>query len=460
MKVAILGLGYVGFTAACCIAQDGHEVVGVDVSKAKVASIMAGRAPFEEPGLQAMMDSVFLPRNNRATTSLAEGIADADIAVVCVGTPSLPDGAHDMRYIVDVSRQIAAEVARTGRETALVVAYRSTMRPGSTRRLIGRIFEDALGDDWERKVELVYNPEFLREAQAIHDYYHPPKIVIGTRDGRPNARMEALHLGIDAPVFVTGYEEAEITKFVDNSWHATKVAFANEIGRICQRMDISAAKVHEIFVSDTKLNISANYTRPGGAFGGSCLPKDVRALQNIAAEVGISAPLVDSLLRTNEAHKNHQFDMITRMLPEGGRVLMAGLAFKAGSDDLRESPNVDIARRLLDAGYVLGVFDPHLEPSKLRGQNLGYLYSALPVVDRLLVNKAEAEAADWHLVVASNATANALCIQGVPVLAISEMTRENPGTARKMSKLGSRPVRAKRKLPNFALERDPDQVSA
>lgn len=421
MKVAILGLGYVGFVAACCIARDGHEVVGVDVSNAKIDDIMSGRAPFEEPGLQALMDEVFLKRGNRATTSLADALAGADIAVVCVGTPSLADGSHDMRFIMDISRQIAAELSRGMRDRPLVVTYRSTMRPGTTRRLIGPIFADALGPDWETRVALVYNPEFLREAQAIHDYYHPPKIVIGTRDGMPNAVLAALYLGIEAPVFVTGYEEAELTKFVDNSWHAVKVGFANEIGRVCQRMGISARKVHEIFVSDTKLNISAYYTRPGGAFGGSCLPKDVRALQHIAAEVGVAAPLVDSLLRTNDAHKAHQFDVITRMLPPGGKVLMAGLAFKAGSDDLRESPNVDLARRLVDAGYALGVFDPHLEPSKLRGQNLGYLYSVLPVVDRLLVDKSEAEAGEWDLVIASNATAGLLDVPGIPVVSTAEI---------------------------------------
>lgn len=282
------------------------------------------------------------------------------------------------------------------------------MRPGSIKQLITPIFQSNLGEHWNEKVELVYNPEFLREAQAINDYFNPSKIVIGTIDGNPSATMDILNTNISAPTFVTKYEEAEITKFVDNSWHAVKVAFANEIGRVCQKMDISASTVHEIFVSDTKLNISPYYTRPGGAFGGSCLPKDVRALQYIATDVGANIHLVDSLLRTNEAHKNHQFDQIMAAVPEGGSVLMAGLSFKAGTDDLRESPNVDLARKLLAVGVKLRIFDPALVPAKLRGQNLGYTYSNLPTIDQLLMSKEEAEAVTWDVVVASNATANLL----------------------------------------------------
>ena len=415
MKVAIFGLGYVGFTAACCISSEGHEVVGVDVSDAKIADVNEGRPPFEEPGLADLMRKGAASGGLSATKDTATALKGADLAIVCVGTPSGPDGAHDMRYIVEVSRQIAAALAKA--EGRITVAYRSTMRPGSVRHLIAPIFAAALGDGWEGRVELVYNPEFLREAQAIHDYFHPAKIVIGTADGSPSEAMEALHANIEAPVFRTAYEEAEITKFVDNSWHAVKVAFANEVGRVCEQIGISARQVHEIFVADTKLNISPYYTRPGGAFGGSCLPKDVRALQYIATDVGASAPLVDSLLRSNEAHKNHQMERIMAALPEGGaRVLMAGLAFKAGTDDLRESPNVDLARKLLGRGVELRIFDPALDPAKLRGQNLGYAYSNLPTIDRLLVTKEEAEAGDWDLVVVSNATGKALDLKGRTVI--------------------------------------------
>ncbi|MGO4852938.1 nucleotide sugar dehydrogenase [Phaeovulum sp. W22_SRMD_FR3] len=404
----MFGLGYGGFTAACCIASEGHSVVGADASDVKIADIARGVAPFEEPGLQELMKTALDANLLSATKSVSEALVGTDLAIVCVGTPSGPNGAHDMRYIADVTRQIAQALLEMP-GTSLTVSYRSTMRPGTIARLISPIFRSIVGADWESRVDLVYNPEFLREATAIADYFNPPKIVIGTRTGEPSAVMDKLHENIEASVFYTGFEEAELTKFVDNSWHAVKVAFANEVGRVCEKLGISATKVHEILVSDTKLNISSYYTRPGGAFGGSCLPKDVRALNFIASDVNAQTHLLDSLLRSNEAHKNHQFENALKRLPAGGgKVLMAGLAFKADTDDLRESPNVDLARKFLEAGYELRVFDPKLEPARLRGQNLGYVYSALPTIDELLIDKAEAEAGDWDLVVVNNATGKLL----------------------------------------------------
>ena len=415
MKVAIFGIGYVGFTAACCIASQGHIVVGVDVSESKVADVNAGRPPFEETGLADLMAEQIAAKRLTATRDVAAALDTADIAMVCVGTPSGPDGAHDMRFIVEVTRQIAL-VAR-GRAGRLTVAYRSTMRPGTMRKLIVPIFRSQIGVDWEARVTLVYNPEFLREAQAIHDYFHPARIVIGTANGTPDTAMEALNEGIVAPVFITTFEEAEMTKFVDNTWHAVKVTYANEIGRICASLGISAQRAHEIFIADTKLNISSYYTRPGGAFGGSCLPKDVRALQHIATDVGANGHLIDSILRSNEAHKNYLYTTIVAQLPPKARVLMAGLTFKAGTDDLRESPNVDIARKLIEAGHHVSVFDPGLVPAKLRGQNLGYAYTHLPTIDTLLVGKVTAEAGPWDLVVASNSTAALLNLLSWPIIA-------------------------------------------
>lgn len=420
MKIAIFGLGYVGFTAACCIASEGHQVAGVDVSETKLADINGGTPPFEEPGLTDLLTQARSRNLLTATKSALDALTEADLAIVCVGTPSGPSGAHDMAHIADVSRQIAAAMRDLpGQHTT--VSYRSTMRPGSMRNLVAPIFRAVLGTDWATRIELVYNPEFLREAQAINDYFHPPKVVIGTWNGSPSVVMQDLHKGIEAPTFVTNFEEAELTKFVDNSWHATKVTFANEIGRVCQRLGIDASVVHRIFVSDTKLNISPYYMRPGGAFGGSCLPKDVRALQYIATDSGINAPLLDSLLRSNEAHKNHQFDEVRRRLPNGGKVLLAGLAFKADTDDLRESPNVDLARKLLEARYELRIFDPNLEPARLRGQNLGYAYSNLPTIDQLLIERDEADADNWDLVIVSNATGKALNLEGKPVLVTHSM---------------------------------------
>lgn len=401
MKVVIFGLGYVGCTAAACIASMGHRVVGIDVSAKKVETIRAGLSPIREPGVDEMIADARAQGRLDASTDIGDHLDDAQIAIVCVGTPSGPDGAHNMSYIAQVTRSIAAAI-RADRKEKLTVAYRSTMRPGSTEQMIAPIFRSFLADAADEVVELVYNPEFLREASAVEDYFHPPKIVIGTVGGTPSAHMEKLHEGIEAPVFQVGIREAEITKFVDNSWHAVKVAFANEIGRVCQNLNISARQIHEIFVSDTKLNISPYYMRPGGAFGGSCLPKDVRALQHIATDVGANTHLVDSLIRSNEAHKHHQFQFVTQGLEPGAKVLLVGLAFKAETDDLRESPAVDMARKLLDRGFALHVYDPALTPDALVGQNLGYAYAHLPTIDTLLVDRTVAENEKYDLVIATN----------------------------------------------------------
>lgn len=403
MKIAIFGLGYVGFTAMCCIAREGHKVLGIDVNAEKVAGILIGQAPIKEPEVDTMLTEGLARGLIHAVTSAAGELDDCDMAIVCVGTPSGADGGHDMRYIIDVTRQIAGEL-KPGRAKPLTVAFRSTIRPGTLDELIHPIFSARLGDATDQLVELVYNPEFLREASAVHDYFHPPKIVVGTRDAQPSANMDALHANLDAPVFYVGYRESEITKFVDNTWHAVKVAYANEIGRVCMALGISATKVHEIFVSDTKLNISAYYTRPGGAFGGSCLPKDVRALQRISADSGANTYLVDSLIRSNEAHKFAMFRAASEGLAPGAKVLVAGLAFKAKTDDLRESPNVDLVRMLLGAGFDVLVFDPAVDAAQLVGANLGYVYTRIPRLEALLISAEDAEAGDFDRIIITNAT--------------------------------------------------------
>lgn len=403
MKIVIFGIGYVGLTAACCIAKEGHEVTGIDVSQDKVAALLEGRPPIIEPKIKEMMGEALAAGTLTAATEIGNSLDQADIAIVCVGTPSGPDGSHDMRYIIDVTRQIARAVT-SERAKPLTVAFRSTFRPGTVEDIVIPIFEDRFGSDWGKAVEIVYNPEFLREGSAVDDYFAPPKIVVGTRDGETSANMDQLHANIDAPVFHVGFRTAEFTKFADNTWHAVKVAYANELGRICLDLDIPPADVHKIFVSDTKLNISAYYMRPGGAFGGSCLPKDVRALQHIAGDIGASTHLIDSLLRSNEAHKHRLFLHASEGLAPGASVLVAGLAFKADTDDLRESPNVDLTRKLLAAGYDVKIFDPAVDARKLVGANLGYAFSQLPQLKRLLVDKAEAESSTFTRVIATNAT--------------------------------------------------------
>jgi GDP-mannose 6-dehydrogenase len=420
VKIAIFGVGYVGLTSAACLINDGHDVVGIDVSESKVRMINAGKSPIFEPGLEELLAKGVAEGRLVAYQEIGDRLREIDVVIVCVGTPSAVDGSHNMGYIAEVSRQIAVASANMPpRERVLTVMYRSTMRPGSIDRLIEPIFRAQHGGELI-KVELVYNPEFLRESTALSDYYAPPKIVVGTHDGRPSSNVEELYAGIEAPRFTVRYREAEITKFVDNSFHALKVAFANEIGRICLREGVSAKTVHSIFISDTKLNISPYYLRPGGAFGGSCLPKDVRALTFLSNESGAETFVLDALIRSNEAHKRFIFEMAVDGLALGARVLLNGLAFKANSDDLRESPYVDLARRLLQAGFELRIFDPQLEPAALTGQNLGYSFAHLPEITTLLLrDRADLACQGFVRVIDARGDGGALGLEGVEIIAVN-----------------------------------------
>jgi GDP-mannose 6-dehydrogenase len=345
-------------------------------------------------------------------------VATCDLAIVCVGTPSAVDGSLNMTQIAEVSRQLA-ELVKAYPDGNLVVAYRSTVRPGTMEELIQPIFDSVLGEETSR-IELVYYPEFLRESSAVEDYFSPPKIVIGTKTGDPCPTLDKINQGIDAPVFYVEYRVSEITKFVDNSFHAVKTVFANEIGRVCAQLGISAAEVHRIFVSDTKLNISPYYLRPGGAFGGSCLPKDVRALQHISRISGGFTHLIDSLMASNDAHKAFLFDHVTRGLEHGAKVLLLGIAFKNESDDLRESPNVDLARMLITAGYQLSMFDPHVVPQNLMGQNLGVLSNS-PFIRKLLVDQAVIESTAWDLVIDPRSAASKYSLTSASIVDINRL---------------------------------------
>lgn len=392
-------------------------MLGYESNEEKCQLINAGGCPIYEPGLHELLNQGLAEKRFHVWARPGVEFEDCDLALVCVGTPSLASGAHNMTYITEVSRQIA--LVTRERTRPLTVALRSTVRPGTMEELVAPFFGGRAGADGP--VELVYNPEFLRESSAIEDFFNPPKIIIGTADGKPSATMDALNADIPGPRFVTRFREAEITKFVDNTYHALKVTFANEIGRICTNLGISARVVHEIFVSDTKLNISPRYFRPGGPFGGSCLPKDVRALSALAQETGVKTQLVDSLMRSNEVHKTFIADRATQGLAPGAKILLVGLAFKANSDDLRESPSIDLARTLLARGFDLSIHDPVIKPEALLGANLGYAYSRLPAIDRLLIDKASAEAKEFDLVIDANGEAGKLSLKAAAVFSANAL---------------------------------------
>lgn len=413
LKIVVFGMGYVGLTSSACALKQGHSIVGIDVSREKVRALKEGKSPIYEPGLAELLFEGFSEGKLTAQEDPGTALQDADLAIVCVGTPSLPEGAHNMSYIASVSQEIARALRDHGRtvNAPLTVAYRSTVRPGTMEELVWPILIQVLGDAAKDLVTLAYNPEFLRESTAIQDYFEPPKIVVGTADGQPNAVLDKLYETIEAIRFNVGFREAEVTKFVDNSFHAVKVTFANEIGRICHRLGISAAQVHEIFVSDRKLNVSPYYLRPGGAFGGSCLPKDVRALSHISTDVGASTHLIDSLIRSNADHRRFLFEEATRDLPPGARLLLNGLAFKANSDDLRESPLVEIAEMCRRQGYVLKIYDPHVNPETLIGTNLGYQLANIPALNTLLVSLEDLDGAEFDLVIDGRGNADELPVR-------------------------------------------------
>lgn len=397
MKIAVYGMGYVGLTAMACLIKDGHSVVGVDISKEKVSLVNSGRCPIFEPGVEELLKLGVENGRLKAVSEVNDEIVDADAAFVCVGTPSDPSGAHDMSYLERVSEQIAEKIKY--RKTPLYVVYRSTVKPGSMEDVILPRFKAVAPEGEGVSFEIVYNPEFLRESTAIKDYYTPPKIVFGSRPGVSLAVMDKIYETVDGPVFKVGLKEAEITKFVDNSFHALKVAFANEIGRFCLQADIDAKTVSKIFLSDTKLNISEYYLRPGGAFGGSCLPKDVRALSHFSKSLGLESPVIDSLIKSNESHKRYLSEYVYGLIPESKKVLLVGLSFKVNTDDLRESPNVDLAEWLLGKGVGLSIYEPALKFEKIHGANKSYALNKLPHISRLLVDGESIRGQDYGLVI-------------------------------------------------------------
>nr|MBX2869748.1 nucleotide sugar dehydrogenase [Acidiferrobacterales bacterium] len=327
--------------------------------------------------------------NFEVATATGDELTDSDIAMVCVGTPSQVNGAHNMNFVVEVTRQIARTLENIERDDSpLTLVYRSTMAPGTMTELVQPILAQSLGANQSR-VELVYHPEFLRESTAIADYFSPPKIVYGTTDANSCEKLEKLYQGIEAPRFATHFPEAEMTKFVDNSFHGLKVAFANEIGRIAHQNGISAATIFDIFIADTKLNISPAYLRPGGAFGGSCLPKDIRALSALSEDSGISTDIIDNLLASNEAHKKYLAEAALKSVSTNASVLLVGLAFKDNSDDVRESPLLDMAASLLKEGYDLTIYEPHFKPTTLHGTNLAHILTRMPNAQDTIVTGIE-----------------------------------------------------------------------
>ena len=382
MRISIFGLGYVGTVSAGCLANDGHEVIGVDLSLAKVQLVSEGKPPIIEKDIAEIIDRTTKTGRLKATTHTKQAVEKTDISLICVGTPSQLNGGLDLRYVRQVCEQIGVGL-REKQDFHTVVA-RSTMLPGSMRNVVIPTLEQFSGKQAGTDFGVCINPEFLREGTAVHDYYHPPKTIIGEIDSRSGDMVASLYTALGAPLVRTDIETAEMVKYTDNVWHALKVGFANEIGNVCKALDIDGHQVMDIFCKDTKLNLSPYYLKPGFAFGGSCLPKDVRALTYKARTLDLDAPILNAILPSNE----RQIERGLRMITEKGsrKIGVLGFSFKAGTDDLRESPIVEVIERLLGKGYELRLYDRNVQLASLVGANRDYILNRIPHISRLMVD--------------------------------------------------------------------------
>lgn len=385
VRVSVFGIGYVGAVTAACICRDGFEVVAVDVNAGKVAIMAKGLSPIVEPQLPELLADAVSSGRLRATTDAADAIANTDLSIICVGTPSLPNGSLDLGYVQAVSEEIGAALANKTEFHSIVM--RSTMLPGSMHSVVIPALERASGKRAGIDFGVAYYPEFLREVTAIADYRDPSVIILGTMDEITLGRLREINAGLTAPEMVVDIRTAEAIKYANNSWHAVKITFANEIGNISQAAGVDGHRVMQAVCADRRLNISTAYMTPGMAYGGSCLPKDLRALRYKARTMEVPTPLLDSVAASNSAQVGRAFDLIAR---SGKRkVGMLGLSFKAGTDDLRESPLVEIAERLHGKGYDLRIYDECVRYAALTGANLSYMGVHLPHLADLMVDSLE-----------------------------------------------------------------------
>jgi GDP-mannose 6-dehydrogenase len=380
MKISVFGLGYVGSVTAACLAQIGHDVIGVDVNDLKVASINDGKGPIVEDQINSIIGSAVQAGKLRATTSAEKALTDSDVSLICVGTPSNGNGSLDLRYIDACCEQLGEGLSKkSGFHT---VAIRSTVLPGTTKSLIVPILERVSGKKAGVDFAICSNPEFLREASAVKDFMNPPFTLVGTADEKAAAVVGEMYREITSPLIQTSIEVAEIVKYASNAFHALKVCFANEIGSICKAMGIDSHEAMDIFLHDRNLNLSSSYLKPGFAFGGSCLPKDVRAITYLAKSRDLSTPLLNAILPSNEQQLKAAIEMVTSLGKK--RVGIYGLAFKAGTDDLRESPMVRLVEHLLGKGYELRIFDRNVSLSNIFGANREFIEREIPHIERLM----------------------------------------------------------------------------
>jgi len=380
LNIAIIGLGYVGCVSAACLADAGHKVIGVDISQEKVDLINDGKSPIIEKDIDELVLASVSAGRLSATTDICKAVMHSELSLICVGTPSRANGSLELSYI----RNSVSDVARALKNHSEfhAVAIRSTMLPGTLEKVVLPLLEQVSGKKVGADIGLCTNPEFLREGTAINDYRNPPFTLVGAYDQRSADSLKRLYADLDRPFLQVEIRAAEMVKYSCNLFHALKVGFANEIGVLCKEMQIDSHAVMDIFKQDKELNISPAYLTPGFAFGGSCLPKDLRAVTHKAKELDVSIPILESILPSNQEHIERAFKLVQRTGRK--KIGILGLSFKAGTDDLRESPIVQLAERLLGKGYEISIFDENVIMANLLGANKQFIENVIPHLTKLL----------------------------------------------------------------------------
>jgi len=381
MKISVFGLGYVGTVCSACLADQGHTVVGVDSAGSKVDLIREGQAPIIEPEIGELVQETVKSGRLTATTDAAAAVAATDMSIICVGTPSQPNGALGLAAIEAVSNEIGAAIGN--KKTRHEVVVRSTVVPGTTRDFVVPRLANASGKTPGKDFGVAFNPEFLRESSSVADFRNPSKTVVGALDDVTTSAVMSLYQQLPGAKISTNIEVAEMVKYVDNSWHALKVAFGNEIGVLASSMNINSHEVMDIFFEDKRLNISTAYLRPGFAFGGSCLPKDLRALTYLGRKLDLSLPVLNHILDSNRMLVDRGVEWVLGQSKK--RIALLGISFKSGTDDMRESPFVELAERLLGKGCEVRIYDPNVHLARIVGANKEYLTKVLPHIADLLV---------------------------------------------------------------------------
>ena len=368
-SISIFGLGYVGSVTAACLAHKGYSVIGVDLSPAKVELLKSGRSPIVEPRMSELVTACHQDCRLQATTDSAAAVMNSEISFLCVGTPSLRSGKLDLGHISPVCEEIGRTLAR--KDSFHLVVLRSTVLPGTAVTIVIPTLEKASGKRMGKDFGVCVNPEFMREGTAVADFLDPAMTIIGAADSRHASLLRELYSWAPGRIFETSFTSAEMVKYVCNAWHALKVSFSNEVGALAKQLDVDAEAVMEIFAADTKLNISSSYLKPGFAFGGSCLPKDVRALNYRAKELDLKLPLFDAIIPSNQEHLERAVEMVLHSGKK--KIAILGLSFKAATDDLRESPQVQLVKRLLGEGRQIHIWDDNVSLGRLIGSNRQYI---------------------------------------------------------------------------------------